>query len=148
MKSVRRIVTLDANVFIAALKADENHSEQCVEILGKVADSFLLSEPSVVYQEVCGTLARRVGTPVADAAREQLDRMIDPRLLVNCDRAFCVSTYPLCSEPGVYPIDALYLKAALDNDAVLVSLDQEFIEKVRPKRPTIQLYHVSEFLYR
>ncbi|MEM3383884.1 MAG: PIN domain-containing protein [Nitrososphaerales archaeon] len=148
MRAIKRILTLDSNVFIAALKSDEFYSVKCAEIIGKVPDKFLLSEPSIVYQEVCGTLARKVGADVADVAREQLDRMIHPKLLVNCDKVFCVSTYPLCSEHGIYAIDALYLKVALDNNAVLVSLDKEgFIEKLRSRRNQIEVYHASDFPY-
>jgi len=148
MKPSSRLLTLDSNILIAALKADEIYSEKCFEILGKVPYTFILAEPSVVYQEVCGTLARRVGTGVADDAKKQLDLMIHPRLLVNCDKAFCVSAYPLCSEYDIYAIDAIYLKVALDNRTVLVSLDKEdFIGKVKSKSPTIEAYHVSEFPY-
>jgi predicted nucleic acid-binding protein len=139
---------LDSNVLIAALKKDESYSEKCSEILGKVPDAFILSEPSIVYQEVCGTLARRVGADVADDAKKQLDLIIHPRLLANCNRVFCVAAYPLCSEYNIYAIDAMYLKVALDNHAVLVSLDKEdFIDKVNSQRPNIEAYHVSEFPY-
>ena len=148
MKQISRVLTLDSNVIIAALKQDEFYSEKCAEILGKVPDAFVLSEPSIVYQEVCGTLARRVRADVADQARKELDLIIHPRLLVNCNKAFCVSTYPLCSEYDIYAIDAMYLKTALDSNAVLVSLDNEdFIEKVNSKRPDIEAYHVSDFPY-
>ena len=144
----RRILTLDSNVFVAAMKADEPQREKCTEIIEKVPDLFLLAEPSVVYQEVCGTLARRVGVDKADAAKEQLDLIIHPRLLFTCGKTFCVSAYHLCSEYDVYALDALYLKAALDNGAVLVSLDKEdFVEKVRSKKAPIEVYHVSEFPY-
>ena len=133
---------------IAALKEDESHSDQCAEIISKVPGQFILSEPSIVYQEVCGTLARRVGAEVADNAKRQLDLIIDPSLLVNCNRAFCVSAYPLCSEYGIYAIDAMYLKTALDNRAVLVSLDREdFIDKVTSRESSIEAYHVSQFPY-
>jgi len=143
-----RILTLDSNVMIAALKADESYSDRCAEVIGKVPGQFILSEPSIVYQEVCGTLARRVGAEVADSAKRQLDLIIDPSLLANCNRAFCVSTYPLCSEYGIYAIDAMYLKTALDNRAVLVSLDREdFIDRVNSKRPNIEAYHVSQLPY-
>jgi len=148
MKSARRILTLDSHVFVAALKADEPQSDKCAEIVSKVADLFLLSEPSIVYQEVCGTLARRVGVDVADAAREQLDLIIHPRLLVTCDKTFCISAYRLCSEYDVYALDALYLKVAMHNGAVLVSLDREdFTDRVKLKKPPIEVYHVSEFPY-
>lgn len=148
MEQRRRILTLDSNVMIAALKEDEIHSDRCVEILEKVPDRFILSEPSVVYQEVCGTLARRVGAEVGDDAKRQLDLIIHPNFLANCNRAFCISAYPLCPEYDIYAIDAIYLKTALDNRAVLVSLDKEdFIDRVNSKRPNIEAYHVSQFPY-
>ena len=148
MKPSSRILTLDSNILIAAIKADEIHSRRCSEILGEVPYTFILAEPSVVYQEVCGTLAKRAGTDVADDARKQLDLMIHPRLLANCDRAFCISAYPLCSEYDIYAIDAMYLKVALNHRAVLVSLDKEdFIDKVKSKSIIIEAYHVSEFPY-
>lgn len=67
MEQRSRILTLDSNVMIAALKEDEPHSDHCAEILEKVPDLFVLSEPSVIYQEVCGTLARKAG---ADEEKE------------------------------------------------------------------------------
>jgi predicted nucleic acid-binding protein len=137
---------LDSNVLIAALKKDEPYSRECFEILSKVPDDFVLSEPSIVYQEVCGTLARKVGLEVAAESRKQLDLIIHPSFLVNCNRAFCVSAYALCHEYDVYAIDGLYLKVALQNHAALVSLDREdFINRVNRKKPSIKACHVSEF---
>jgi predicted nucleic acid-binding protein len=134
---------------VAALKEDEPYSDRCSEILGNVPDPFILSEPSIVYQEVCGTLARRVGAEVADDAKKQLDLLIHPSLLTDCNRDFCVSAYPLCSDYGIYAIDAMYLRTALDNRAVIVSLDKEdFIDKVKSKESDIEAYHVSQFPYR
>jgi len=37
-----------------------------------------LAEPSIIYQEVCGTLARKVGIEIAEQARKQLDQIIHP----------------------------------------------------------------------
>jgi predicted nucleic acid-binding protein len=139
-------MTLDSNVLIAALKKNEPYSKDCSEILGEVPDSFVLSEPSIAYQEVCGTLARRVGSDVADEARKRLDMILHPSLIARCDRAFCISAYPLCSKFGIYAIDAIYLKVALDNRAVLVSLDKrDFTDRV--KKSGVEAYHVSEFPY-
>ena len=53
-------MTLDSNVMIAAPKEDESHSDRCAEIISKVPGQFSMSEPSLVYQGVCGTLARRL----------------------------------------------------------------------------------------
>jgi predicted nucleic acid-binding protein len=148
MKPLSRLLTLDSNVLIAAIKEDEPYSEKCVQILNKVPDDFILAEPTIIYQEVCGTLARKVGIEIAEHARKQLDKIIHPKLLVHCTKAFCTSAYPLCAEYDIYAIDAIYLKVAIDNHAILASLDKkDFIEKLKNKKLPIEAYHVSYFPY-
>jgi len=133
---------------IAALKKDEPESDRCAELLRKVPGEFSLSEPSIIYEEVCGTLTRRVSRRVADEAMRQLDLMIHPDRLAHCNKSFCVSAYPLCGEYDLYAIDALYLKTALDHRAILVSLDKkDFIDRVNAKPSSIEAYHVSHFPY-
>ena len=148
MKPRNPLLTLDANVLIAALKTDEFHSEKCAKILAQVPDQFILAEPSIIYQEVCGTLARKTNLDIANKAKKQLDLMTHPKLLTNCDRNLCTSAFALCSEYGIYAIDVLYLQVALTNRAILVSLDKEdFIDKLKNKKLTIETYTVSEFSY-
>jgi predicted nucleic acid-binding protein len=148
MKQHSRLLTLDANVLIAALKADEPHSEKCTEILSKVPNQFTLTEPSIIYQEVCGTLARKTSLHIANQAKEQMDLMINPKLLTNCDKNFCTSAFCLCLEYNIYTIDALYLQVALNKNAILVSLDKEdFIDRLKLKNLPIEVYSVSEFPY-
>ena len=148
MRPASRMLTLDSNVLIAALKADEPYSDKCAEILTEVPDTFILAEPCIIYQEVCGTLARKAGLHVANTAKEQLDLMIHPSLLTNCDKAFCTSAFPLCSLYNLYAIDAMYLQVALNNHSILVSLDKEdFTDKLRTRNAAIETYHVSEFPY-
>jgi len=139
-------LTLDANVFVAALKADEPYSDECLEILNRVPGGFALVEPSVVYVEVLGTLAKRVGLELAERAKAQLDKMIGPLLAVKCDRGFCLKAYSLCQEYGIYAVDSLYLETALEADSVLVSLDKEdFVDRIKARSPSIKVHHVSEF---
>jgi hypothetical protein len=83
------LLTLDANVFVAALKSDEALSAACREVLKCLADGYVLVEPSIVYVEVLGVLARRVGLELAEKARVELDEILDPRFTVSCDREFC-----------------------------------------------------------
>ena len=146
MKQRNRLLTLDANVLIAALKEDEPHSEKCAQILNKIPNQFQLTEPSIIYQEVCGTLARKASLDIANQAKTQMDLMIDPKLLVNCDKTLCASAFCLCSEYNIYSIDALYLKTALKNNAILVSLDKEdFTDRLKKKPLPIEVYNVPEF---
>jgi len=142
------ILTLDSNVMVAALKKDEPQSDACVALLRKVPGQFLLSEPSIVYEEVCGTLARKVSRGAADEAQRQLDRIINLNHLAQCDRAFCVSAYQLCADYDIYAIDALYLKTALIHSAILVSLDKrDFIDRINSKPSAIEAFHPSQFPY-
>ncbi len=148
MEITKRLITLDANIFVAALKQDEPHSQNCVSILNKIPELFIPCEPAIIYQEVCGTLARTTGLDIAKAAEEKLGKIIHPMLLINIDKEFCASTYPLCHEYKIYSIDALYLAVALKRGAILVSLDKEdFIDKVKAKNPPIEVYHPSDFPY-
>lgn len=41
----RRLLTLDSNIFIAALKKNEEHSDKYYEIIRRVLDQFLLTLP-------------------------------------------------------------------------------------------------------
>lgn len=141
-------ITLDANILIAALKTDEKHSEKCSEILKKVPNQFILTEPSIIYQEVCGTLARKTNLDIAINAKKQMDLMIHPKKLTNCDKNLCTSAFSLCSEYKIYTIDALYLQVALNSNAILVSLDKEdFIDKLKKKKLPIETYTPTEFPY-
>lgn len=148
MEITRRMITLDANIFVAALKRDEPYSQNCVNILNKIPDLFIPCEPTIIFQEVCGTLARTVGIDVARIAKEKLDTIIHPMLLINCDKEFCASAYSLCHEYKIYSIDALYLAVALRSGAMLISLDKEdFVDRVKAKNPPIEVYHASDFPY-
>lgn len=146
MTETKRILTLDSNVFVAAAKADEPYRKECQDIMKLIPESFILSEPSIVYQEVCGTIARRVGASESHDFREKLDKLVPPELLFACDRTFCLSSYPLCSEYGIYWIDALYLSTAMGSGGILVSLDREdFVDKLKKNRHNVEVYHPSDF---
>jgi len=43
-----RILTLDSNIFIAALKRDEKYGNDCANLLGKAVGSLILVEPSIM----------------------------------------------------------------------------------------------------
>jgi predicted nucleic acid-binding protein len=142
----KRILTLDSNIFIAALKRDEKYSNDCANLLRKAVGSLILVEPSIIYQEVCGVLARKIGIEASRKAEIFLDTILHDDLIINCDKRFCKEAYTLCYEYGIFPIDALYLKTALDFNSILISLDEEnFIRKIKIKNPSIKAYHVSEF---
>ena len=148
MKPHSPLLTIDSNIVIAALRTVEPASEKCAEILAKASEQYVLAEPSIIYQEVCGTLARKTNLKTADKARKKLDLIIEPKLLANCDRRTCLSAFALCAEYKIYAVDALYVQVALANHAILVSLDKEdFIDRLNDKKLPIEAYTVDNFPY-
>jgi predicted nucleic acid-binding protein len=146
MKARSSLLTVDSNIIIAALRTTEPASSKCAKILAKASEQFMLVEPSIIYQEVCGTLARKIDLETANSAKEQLDLLIEQKRLINCDKRTCISAFRLCAEYEIHAIDALYLHVALSNYAVLVSLDKEFIDKLNDGL-TIEAYTVDNYPY-
>jgi predicted nucleic acid-binding protein len=146
MKARSSLLTVDSNIIIAALRTTEPASSKCAKILASASEHFMLVEPSIIYQEVCGTLARKIDLETANSAKEQLDLLIEQKRLINCDKKTCISAFRLCAEYEIYAIDALYLHVALSNYAVLVSLDKEFIDKLNDGLP-IEAYTVENYPY-
>ena len=148
MNSHSKLLTLDSNILIAALKTDEPASEKCAQILNQIPNKFELVEPSIIYQEVCGTLARKTTLDIAKKAKAQLDLMIKPKLLTSCDKSLFIASFSLCAEYKICSIDALYLQVAIGNKAILVALDKEdFIDKIKKKNPSIEAYAPDTFPY-
>jgi len=146
MKARSSLLTVDSNIIIAALRTTEPASSKCAKILAEASEHFMLVEPSIIYQEVCGTLARKIDLETANTAKEQLDLLIEQKRLINCDKKTCISAFRLCAEYEIYAIDALYLHVALSNYAVFVSLDKEFIDKLNDGLP-IEAYTVDTYPY-
>jgi predicted nucleic acid-binding protein len=146
MSETKQLLTLDSNIFVGAMKGDEPLRRNCLELISTVPESFFLSEPSIIYREVCGTIARRVGIAQAREFSQQLDRLISLELVFDCDRSFCLSSCFLCSEYGIYATDALYLSVAINTNVILVSMDgEDFIDKLTKNHHNIEAYHVSAF---
>lgn len=141
------LLTVDSNVIIAALRGTEPKSQRCRDIMKFVPHQFLLAEPSIIYQEVCGTIARKVGIETANAAKRHLDTIIDSQWLATCDKKVCIAAAILCASHKIYAIDALYLHVALTYGAVLVSLDGEFIDGLNREHLPIDAYTVDNFPY-
>lgn len=147
MTSHSPFLTIDSNIAIAALRALEPCSKKCASLLEEAPEQFIFAEPSIIYQEVCGTLSRKVNFEIANKAKDYLDLIIEPKQLVNCDRNTCISAFTLCAEHKIYAIDALYLHVALTYGAILVSLDKEFINGLNSAKLPIEAYAIENFPY-
>jgi len=138
-------LVLDANVFISAIKKSEEYSEDCGDILRDVWQKYYLIEPRIVILELVNSIARHLGEDVGKKAyKDLLDAIYLFQDYTTSEELNRV--VKLGADYNLYAIDSLYMATALDNNATLVSLDEEdFIDRIKTKDPSFKVFHVSEF---
>jgi len=115
-------------------------------LIARVGADVFLVEPAIVLTEVGNAVGRNIGLRAAEEEVDMLLRMVS--VLIPCDREFCVKAGLTGPEYDVYSADSLYLQAAINFGSVLVSLDEEeFINKVKAKKPPIEVHHIKDFPY-
>lgn len=141
-----RPITLDSNIFISKIKGDETYSNECGALIARVGADFFLVEPATVLTEVGNAVGRNISLKAAEDEVDTLLRMVS--ILMPCDKEFCVKAGLTGAEYDVYSADSLYLQTAINFGSTLVSLDEEeFINKVKVKKPPIEVYHIKDFPY-
>ena len=140
-----RSLTLDSNVFISQIKGDETYSRECGVLISRVGSDFFLVEPAIVLAEVGNAVGRNVDLKTAEDEVDGLLRMVS--IIMPCDRELCVKAGLTGAEYDVYSADSLYLQTAMDLGSILVSLDEEFLSKLKVKGPPIEVYHIENFPY-
>ena len=140
-----RPLTLDSSVFISQIKGDEGYSRKCGSLISRVGSDFFLVEPAIVLAEVGNAVGRNVDLKTAEDEVDGLLRMVS--LIMPCDRELCAKAGLTGAEYDVYSADSLYLQAAMDLGSLLVSLDEEFLRKLKVKEPPIEVYHIKDFPY-
>ena len=140
-----RPLTLDSNVFISQIKGDETYSRECGVLISRVGSDFFLVEPAIVLAEVGNAVGRNVDLKTAEDEVDGLLRMVS--LIIPCDRELCAKAGLTGAEYDVYSADSLYLQTAMDLGSLLVSLDEEFLNKIKVKEPPIEVYHIKDFPY-
>jgi predicted nucleic acid-binding protein len=68
-------------------------------------------------------------------------------IIIPCDREFCVKAGLTGAGYDIYSADSLYLQIAIDVRSSLISLDEEFLDKVNLKPSIIEAYHIKEAPY-
>lgn len=140
-----KLLTLGSNIFISETKGDEEYSDRCGEIIGKVGQKFLLAEPTTLLAEIGNAIARNVSIEVAEDRIEEVECMVS--FFALCDKEFCKKAGITGAKYNIYSADSLYLQTALDNSSVLVSLDDGIVLTVKDKGLPIEIYHPKEFPY-
>jgi predicted nucleic acid-binding protein len=134
------MLTLDANIWVAAFDPRDRFHQQSVAFLRAVALKRLrLHGPAFTALEVACALARRAGDPaVGSVAHDRLRRHPALRLHPMDDR--CLATaHALGVRQLLRGADALYAATAKLFHAPLVSWDDELVHRAEASTPSTWL---------
>ena len=124
------VFAVDASVFVASCRPREPGHLASVDFMGALLDAdVLLVEPAILPVEVGGAL-HRAGMD-AESAREYAESLFEqPYLtLVATDERMARRALSLAIQCRLREADALYLAAAAQFGARLVTLDAEQLER-------------------
>lgn len=139
-------LTIDSNVFISAIKGNEEYSEKCRKIISGIGIDFLLYQPTISITEIYNSVGKVKGKEAAEVALKNYKRMVfyfeSYFLEIDCER---VGRTALDYE--VYSSDAFFLQTSIDYKTTLISLDEkDFVEKIKKKDKDFNVFHVRGFM--
>jgi len=139
-------VTLDSNVFISAIKENEEFSKDCSEILSQVGTLFILYQPTLCITELYNAIGKTKGEPTAKKALKEFYNMVY-HLEDYGSSAQCERVGKTALNYRIYSADAFYLQTSLDFKTMLISLDaKDFIDRIKAKDADCNVYHAKEAL--
>lgn len=137
-------VTLDSSVIIAALLKQEKNYEECFKLLEKIKNGEVLAlEPYTVLVEIIAAIRRRTKSKEL-ALRIQSDiQELSSFTFLDLYEENADNAAKIAAETGVRGMDAIVVQAAKENGCILISLDEEMIEKVKG---IVEIKDVSELI--
>ena len=132
MMAPPKLLVLDSSVFVAALREAEPTHKVSQKLLKRVVEGeFLAIEPFTVLVEVVAAIRRRTGD-------QELAKKIGIDLLRIGEIHFqeltkyrALDAMDITGRIGVRGMDAIVLQTARENDALLVTHDQEMARRAR-----------------
>ncbi|MFU8767554.1 MAG: type II toxin-antitoxin system VapC family toxin [Candidatus Methanoperedens sp.] len=137
-------ICIDANVFIASTKGDEQYSSDCKRVIQAVVDGeFYLIEPTICLTEIVRNITKYLGMEAGKTQENNLMQMVS--IWEICDDHFCACAGYTGALYGTYALDSIYLETALKHHAVLVTLDdKDFLQRIKG-RVEIEFNHPKYF---
>ena len=128
---------VDASVWVARYVADDVHHARARQwIFDTVSRGLDVFEPSIVLPELAGAVARRTGNArYGVSAATELTALpgID---MVPVDTQLARLSAELAASLGLRGADAAYVATAVEQEAVLITLDQEMMSRAASVVPS------------
>jgi predicted nucleic acid-binding protein len=125
----RSAVTLDASIWIAALRTNEPSHEIALRLLQTLMErGAAFVQPTLFPIEVAGAMRRRTGD--AFRARHAVERIDSLNAhTVDIDRALAADAAALAMEVGIAGADACYVAVSQRHGSTLITLDEALIQR-------------------
>lgn len=125
----RYSVTLDASIWIAALRTNEPSHEVALRLLQALMErGAAFVQPTLFAIEVAGAMRRRTGDIIrARHAVERIDSL--NAQIVAIDRALAAVAAALAMEVGIPGADACYVAVSRLQKSTLITLDEALVQR-------------------
>ncbi len=125
-------VTIDANIWIAALIADESSHAICKKVLQHLKQKgYFLNTPTLAEVEVGATIARVYGENDCALDAGRYVRNFPRTTLHALDAELAQDATRIAAEYRLRGADSIYVATALKANSVLVTYDKELLTRVK-----------------
>jgi predicted nucleic acid-binding protein len=134
------LLTVDSSIIVASLIEKENHHEACKRIVDDILDAkHEAVMPYSVLVETVGAIKRRTGSEeLAEKAINDLENMA-AIYFIELTKERAREAANIAKESGLRGMDAIIVQVATENNAVLVSLDNDMLKKSRKFARTMNI---------
>lgn len=121
-------LTIDASVFVSAARPSEKQYPLSYKFLQMVKGSKIFS-PTLVFAECGAAIARPTGDSLLSRRLVNLMKHFPGMTPIPLDLSLAIRAAEIAIENRLRGADAVYIAVAEDFDAVLVSWDEEMLER-------------------
>ena len=123
-------LTLDANVWLAAMSPAEREHEQCAQLLDRIRHaSVRLHQPALFAIEVCATVARRTRDRTLALAAGEAALAIPGLSVYELDHSLATRAGHVAAMCALRGADAVYVATAEHSGSTLLTLDAEVLDR-------------------
>ncbi len=122
-------LTIDASVFVSALRASESHhsdNRSFFELVGVIQPPTMC--PALVVTETVAAIARTSGDLELVAAAQELITSVPGIVLVDITLPCCVRAASLAASHKLRGADSFYVLISVEASTTLITLDHETLD--------------------
>ena len=132
---------LDASVFIAAHVPSEKHHLAARALMKRAPEDVPFLVPAIFELEVVAALARR-GARLHQIASVEVALQTGRYVPVAIDATVLTTAVDVAKKAALRAYDSVYAAVAIQNEAALLTIDVEFVERFHGSFPHVEVITV------